>query len=84
MLNERSFQEGQIEPVDILDDSLKRLGRDNVEAGVDGAEHEVKVSEDDLAPGRLGEGRREIDGQRRAADPPRSARDGDHLRPFLR
>ncbi len=64
-------------------DVRERVVRADVQAGVDRAEHEVEIEQDGLVLLGGGQGGRQVDGQRRAADSAGGARDGDDPRALL-
>ena len=77
----RPLEQGLVEPLEVLEDGVEGIVRDDVEHGVDRAEDEVEVDEDGLAVLGGGQGRRQVDGDRGHADAAGGARDGDDLRP---
>ena len=48
MPGHRPLEQRQVEAVDVLHDVVERVVGDDVEAGVDRAEHQVEVEEDRL------------------------------------
>ena len=76
----RPLEQGQVEAVDVLDHVEQGVVGDDVEAGVDRAEHQVEVEEDGLVLVTGGQGGGEVDRQRGAADAAGRPGDGDDLR----
>ena len=75
MARDRPLEQGQVEPFEVLNHVRRRMVGGDVQAGVDGAEHEVEIEQDGFVFLAGGQGRRQVDGQGRAADAPGGAGD---------